>query len=188
MNMAPDRSVIEKSSRMLAQRAAAGDRAAFARLVETHYDLIFGMAWRWSGNREDAQDIAQDVAMRLGRTIRGYRGEAAFSTWLCALTLNAVRDHARKSARLRKLAEAVHVHALVDAGEVVPDDPAEALWEAVRQLPERQRDAVLLVHGEGLGHAAAAAAMNCSEGTISFHIHEARKRLKSMLRGNVEGR
>jgi RNA polymerase sigma-70 factor (ECF subfamily) len=184
MNMAPDRAMTEESSGMLAQRAAAGDRAAFARLVETHYDLVFRMAWRWSGNREDAQDIAQEVALRLGRTIRGYRGEAAFSTWLCALTLNAVRDHARKAVRLRKLAEAVHVHALVDAGEMVSSDSAEALWEAVRVLPERQRDAVLLVHAEGLSHAAAAAAMNCSEGTISFHIHEARKRLRAMLRGN----
>jgi RNA polymerase sigma-70 factor (ECF subfamily) len=184
MNMAADTAVMEDSSATLAQAAACGDRSAFARLVETHYDFIFRMAWRWSGNREDAQDIAQEVAMRLGRSIRSYRGEAAFSTWLCSLTLNAVRDHARKAARLRRLAEAAQVHALVDAVGVVPVDPVEALWEAVRELPGRQRDAVLLVHGEGLSHAAAGAAMNCSEGTVSFHIHEARKRLKAILRGN----
>mgnify|MGYP003526529980 FL=1 len=57
----------------------------------------------------------------------------------------------------------------------------ELLWEAVRQLSEKQRDAVLLVHGEGLGHGAAAAVMGCSESTVSWHIHEARKRLKKML-------
>jgi RNA polymerase sigma-70 factor (ECF subfamily) len=184
MNMAADTAAMEDSSAALAQAAACGDRSAFARLVETHYDFIFRMAWRWTGNREDAEDIAQEVAMRLGRNIRGYRGEAAFSTWLCSLTLNAVRDHARKAKRLKRLADAVAVHALVEAVEAVPADPAEALWGAVRELPERQRDAVLLVHGEGLSHAAAAATMNCSEGTVSFHIHEARKRLKAILRGN----
>ena len=58
----------------------------------------------------------------------------------------------------------------------------EALWAAVRQLPGKQRDAVLLVYGEGLSHAAAADAMAISEATVSWHIHEAKKRLKVLMR------
>ncbi len=61
------------------------------------------------------------------------------------------------------------------------DDPATRLWAAVGTLPERQRDAVLLVHGEGLGHGAAADVMGVSEGTVSFHIHEAKKKLRAMM-------
>ena len=66
-----------------------------------------------------------------------------------------------------------------------PEDPdekqREALWAAVRELPEKQCDAVLLVYAEGLSHAAAADVLGCSEATISWHMHEARKRLKTLL-------
>src|SRR5690606_31002349 len=115
--------------------------------------------------------------------IRDYRGSGAFTTWLYAMTLNAARDHARKSARESVKTHAYGVHALI-SGET-PEDAdgrAEALWAAVRRLPDKQRDAVLLVYGEGLAHAAAAQAMAISETTVSWHIHEAKKRLKVLLR------
>ena len=89
---------IDPTPELLA-RACAGDRTAFARLVELNYDLIFRIAWRWSGSREDGEDIAQEVCIRLAKAIRGWRGEAAFTTWLYALTMNAARDHGRKRAR-----------------------------------------------------------------------------------------
>ena len=54
-------------------RARDGDRDAFGRLVAKHYDFIYRVAWRWAGNRADAEDIAQDVCVRLGRAIRSYK-------------------------------------------------------------------------------------------------------------------
>lgn len=163
--------------------AKDGDRGAFGRLVERHYDFVHRVAWRWCGRKADAEDIAQDVCVRLGRAIRDYRGGGAFTTWLYAMTLNAARDHARRSARESARTEAYGVHALI-SGEAPeePDDQAEALWAAVRKLPDKQRDAVLLVYGEGLSHAAAAEAMAISEATVSWHIHEAKKRLKVLMR------
>jgi RNA polymerase sigma-70 factor (ECF subfamily) len=163
--------------------AKDGDRGAFGRLVERHYDFVHRVAWRWCGRKADAEDIAQDVCVRLGRAIRDYRGGGAFTTWLYAMTLNAARDHARRSARESARTEAYGVHALI-SGEAPeePDDQAEALWAAVGKLPDKQRDAVLLVYGEGLSHAAAAEAMAISETTVSWHIHEAKKRLKVLMR------
>lgn len=183
--MAPDFAAASGSVDELALLASAGDRAAFARLVEAHYDQIFRICWRWSGNREDGEDVAQDVCIRLGRAIKGWRGEAAFSSWLRALCLNAVRDHARRRIRQTRLAAAAHAEALIDTGPASDADPAIALWAAVRQLPEKQRDAVLLVHGEGLSHAKAGEAMGCSESTVSWHIHEARKRLKTIMKADA---
>jgi len=167
----------------LVDRARAGERAAFARLIEGRYNFLFRLAWRWTGNRADAEDVAQEVCVRLARAIQSFRGEASFSTFLHALTLNAVRDWGRRRARQQRIADAVLTFAAIDtAGQAAPDaDPAGQLWEAVRGLPEKQRDAVLLVHGEGLSHADAGAAMGCSEKTVSWHIHEARKRLRRML-------
>ena len=98
-------------------RARDGDREAFGRLVERHYDFIYRVAWRWAGNRADAEDIAQDVCVRLGKAIRSYRGGGAFTTWLYAMTLNAARDLRRRTARENVKTEAFGVHALVSGGE-----------------------------------------------------------------------
>ncbi|RJG44776.1 MULTISPECIES: RNA polymerase sigma factor [unclassified Mesorhizobium] len=168
-------------------RARNGDRQAFGELVERHYDFVHRVAWRWCGRKSDAEDIAQEVCARLGRAIRDYRGGGAFTTWLYAMTLNAARDMVRKNARETAKTEAFGVHALI-SGEATsePEDQAEALWAAVRQLPDKQREAVLLVYGEGLNHAAAADAMACAEATVSWHIHEAKKRLKLIMRSAGE--
>jgi len=173
----------EASDAELVGLARDGDRRAFAALVERHYDFIHRVAWRWSGNRADAEDVAQEVCARLGKAIRSWKGGGAFTTWLYALTLNAARDNGRKNAREAAKTEAFGVHALI-GGEAAEDsdDRAERLWEAVRRLSDKQRDAVLLVYGEGLGHAAAADVMACSEATVSWHIHEAKKRLKVLMR------
>jgi RNA polymerase sigma-70 factor (ECF subfamily) len=173
----------DASDSHLIGRARDGDEMAFSTLVERHYDFVYRVAYRWCGKRADAEDIAQEVCIRLGRAIRSFKGNAAFTSWLYALTLNAARDLARKTRRDAVKAKAYGVHALVSGAiEPAPDDPAEALWAAVRMLPEKQREAVLLVYGDGLSHSAAADAMGSAEATVSWHIHEAKKRLKVLMR------
>ena len=83
----------------LVEKAVNGDRQAFGQLVERHYDFVHAVAWRWSGNVSDAEDIAQEVCLRLGSAIRGFRGTSRFRTRLYTLTLNAARDHKRRQAR-----------------------------------------------------------------------------------------
>ena len=169
-------------TRALVVRAQNGDAEAFAELIEDHYDLIHRTAWKWCGNRDDAEDIAQDVCVKLGRAIAGFDGRSAFSSWVYRITLNAVRDMQRAGKRRGRYADAY--------AEIAPEDqPAEQeeaatssqLWAAVRQLPEKQRDAVLLVYAEELSHAAAAEIMGIREATVSFHVHEARKTLRGLL-------
>ena len=170
------------SDASLLDRARAGDRAAFAALVEANYAFIHRVAYRLLGHRSDAEDVAQEVCARLGRSIRTFRGGAGLESWLYMLTLNAVRDMARKTTRETAKAEAFAIQVRIDGdGGGDPNDRAEALWRAVRQLPPKQRDAVTLVYGEGLAHSAAAEAMGCTEATVSWHVHEARKRLKAMM-------
>lgn len=177
----------ENADAELIGKAQQGDRAAFGRVVERYYGFVHRVAWRWCGRKDDAEDVAQEVCVRLGKAIRDYRGGGAFTTWLYAMTLNAARDQMRKSQREQAKADAYGVHALIDGqGPPEPEDKAEALWAAVRRLPDKQRDAVLLVYGEGLSHAAAADAMACAEPTVSWHIHEAKKRLKLLLRSAGE--
>src|SRR5262249_47005777 len=147
----------------LIARARNGETRAFGHLVERHYDFIYRVAHRWCGARADAQDIAQDVCMRLAAAIRTYRGSATFTSWLYVLTLNAARDFARRSKREGSKADSFSQHIRLTGGAFDDGEArARALWDAVRRLPEKQRDAVLLVHGEGLTHAAASDVMGIS--------------------------
>ncbi|WP_281802965.1 RNA polymerase sigma factor [Methylocystis echinoides] len=167
----------------LAQRAAAGDRAAFATLAARHYDRVHALAWRWCGARAEAEDVAQETMEKMARGIRGFRGDCAFSTWAYRIAYTTAVDHLRARARIVPLAPS-QMQPLAEGGA---DDPPEdvamnsALWRAVRALPEQQRDAVLLVYGEDMSHAEAAATMGCAEKTVSWHVHEAKKRLKILL-------
>lgn len=171
----------------LASSAAAGDEDAFAALIERHYDRFHRLAWRWCGNRAEAEDVAQDVCVKLAHAIRDWRGEAQFATWATRIVYTTAMDRLRARQRLR-LVEPSKLTALVETSTEPPRDPdAEAnvlngeLWDEVRRLPVQQRDAVLLVYGEDMSHAAAAQVMGCTEKTVSWHLHEARKRLKVRL-------
>lgn len=169
----------------LARRAAAGDGEAFEALIGRHYDRIHRMAWRWLGRGDGAEDVAQTVCIKLGEAIRGFRGESAFATWLYRITYNATIDHIRQSQRIEATAPSI-LMALADRHlppAPAPDDghASDALWIAVRGLPDQQRDAVLLVYAEDMSHAEAARIMGCAEKTVSWHLHAARKRLKAHL-------
>src|SRR6478609_2389021 len=80
----------------LVAAAVAGNREAFETLLRRHYDRIHGLAWRLTGTRADADDIAQEVCCALTEKIGSYRGEAKFTTWLCGITYNASRDLRRR--------------------------------------------------------------------------------------------
>lgn len=162
----------------LVASAQAGDRAAFTALLERHYDRIHGLAWQITGSRADAEDVAQDVRCAIVERIGGFRGEARFSTWICGITFNACRDLKRRRRSFAGLTERLAVIAGLARG---PDgaDAHDAMWvrSAVARLPAVYRDAVILVAGQQLTHAEAAAILGVAEATVSWRMHEARRRL-----------
>ena len=171
-----------ESDATLVARAVSGDRMAFSELVERHYDFIYRTACKWLGRRQDAEDIAQDVCIKLATAIRSFDGRSAFTSWLYRVTLNAVRDSQRANTRRGRHHDRV---AEVHPEEALPEQEdsatAKELWAAVRALPNQQRDAVLLVYAEEMSHARAGAIMGCKEATVSWHIHEAKKTLRGLL-------
>jgi RNA polymerase sigma-70 factor (ECF subfamily) len=172
----------ETADDVLVARAKAGDRDAFGELIERHYDFIFRTACKWSGKRSDAEDIAQDVCIKLASALASFDGRSAFSSWLYRVTLNAVRDMQRaRSRRGRHVDRFAEVHPEDAPPEQEESATAKELWAAVRALPEKQRDAVLLVYAEEMNHAQAGEIMGCRETTVSWHIHEAKKTLRGLL-------
>jgi RNA polymerase sigma-70 factor (ECF subfamily) len=176
--------IATESDETLAARAGGGCRSSFAVLIERHYDGIYRMAWRWAGSRTAAEDVAQDVCVKLVGALRAYRAEAAFRTWLYRIVYTTALDHMRRGQRMVTV-EPSQLQLLTESTQSA--DAAEAfidaeIWDAVRTLPPQQRDAVLLVYAQEMSHAAAAEIMGCSEKTVSWHVHEAKKKLKILLR------
>ncbi|WEJ33838.1 sigma-70 family RNA polymerase sigma factor [Devosia sp. SD17-2] len=171
----------DTTAALLAQ-VRAGDVRAFERLLADHYGFIYKTAFRWLGHKSDAEDVTQSVCMRLADAITRFDGRSKFTSWLYSVTLNAVRDLQRSRQRQGRQVDAVsHVARTASAPDQEDQLRVDDIWRVVRQLPDKQRDAVLLVFGEQLSQAEAAVIMGCKEVTVSWHIHNARKALKDLL-------
>ncbi len=166
----------------LVRQAAAGDAQAFRRVAEEHYMLVYKVAYKWCGRREDAEDVAQEVFVKLPEKLRYFRGDAAFTTWLYRLTINATKDYYRTAGKSRAR-EFPFAEGFDAPSEEVAADEALAAKQAmaeIHRLPEGIRDAVLLVYSEELSHKEAADVLGCAETTVSWRIFQARKSLKGL--------
>ncbi len=171
----------EDTDAALVDRAAAGEREAFAALVERHYGLIYRVAVRVLGDDEAAADLAQDVCVGLAARLPSWRGESRFSTWLYRVVVNAARDRLRREgAQRRNEAAFAEVDAMTRAGAAALD--AEALWmrQVLGALDEDLRTTVVLVLQEGLRHAEAAEVLGVAESTVSWRMHQVRRRLRAL--------
>jgi RNA polymerase sigma-70 factor (ECF subfamily) len=162
----------------LVSAAVAGDRKAFETLLRQHYDRIHGLAWRLTGLRADAEDIAQDVCCALVGKLRQFRGEAKFTTWLCGITVNACRDHQRRRRSFRGFTDRL----TVIAGLTQPSDGRlayDAIWlkSAIGRMKPALRETVVLVVDQQLTHAEAAEVLGVAEATVSWRMSEVRKLL-----------
>ena len=165
----------------LVAAAVAGNRDAFASLLERHYDRVHGLAWQLTGSRADADDIAQDVCCALVEKIGSFRGEAKFSTWLCGITFNACRDWRRRRGSFRAFTEKLTVLVGIAAA---PDgrDLYDAIWlkSAIARLKPALRETAVLVAGQQLTHAEAGAILGVAEATVAWRMHEVRRLLTSV--------
>lgn len=167
---------------VLARRAARGDRSAFARLVEAHYDTAYRVAYRMTGTVEDAEDIAQDVCLGLPDRLHSFGGRAKFSTWLYRVVVNAARDHFRRRKSHQSLQTHYAMFREMDEADTADTHARRAaLGDAILRLPADLKETAVLVLGEELNHAEAGAALGCAEGTVSWRMGEIRKRLKALM-------
>lgn len=171
----------------LAMQAGGGDRTAFLLLLERHYDSIYRIALRFTGIREDAEDLTQDICASLVKKLRTFKGEAQFTTWLYRVVVNAARDLQRK--------QAVRGHLKKNYGEVlelIQGEEANAareqawLYEMLDEVGADLRETAILVLAEGLNHSEAAAVLDIKESTVSWRMHELRKKLKVLAEQDHE--
>jgi RNA polymerase sigma-70 factor (ECF subfamily) len=185
-------------------RARAGDRSAFDILVEQYTPRVYNVALRITGSQEEAQDCVQEAFIRAFSSLRHFRGEAAFSTWLYRVAVNVANDATRRLKSQPLLASE-----MVPAGS---DDPPpdldmagigmpeieqpdeqvargqrrDVILAAIRSLPEHQRAVVVLYDLQGLSYEEVAEVMGTRVGTVKSRLNRARLALKERLEPHLE--
>ena len=180
----------------LVRRAKGGDQDAFAELVTAHQDRIYTLCLRMTGNREDAQDAAQEAFLNAWRGLASFQGGSSFSTWLYRLASNACIDLLRRRKR-RQEGEAPHSLDDEEAGWPEPAAPGggpeeeleqkerrQALERELRALPDHQREILVMREVSGLSYQEIGELLSLDLGTVKSRLARARLALKKRLLEN----
>lgn len=188
--------------RRLVRRLRAGDERAFEELVQLYQDRVFGLMLRMIGNRQEAEDLAQEVFITLHRAVASYRGEGRFYTWLYRIATNTCKNRikylkGRNFHRSVPVEETPEAHASAsDGGPAValssPIAGPEAMTEGNRlqaaiqlemsQLDPEHRLLIILRDVEGLSYQEMLRVTGLQEGTLKSRLHRARVTLKDRLK------
>jgi RNA polymerase sigma-70 factor, ECF subfamily len=163
-----------------------GDRAAFQVLFETYKDKVFSIAvYSSGGDRAVADDVTQQIFLKLFTAIRQFRGDSEFSTWLYRLVVNACHDEHRRRRRLLPWGDTV---AMRNPGDKKPQEKqyarlevAEAVQKAIAELKPKFRLPILLKYIEGLSYEEIASVMGCSKGTVASRLNRCHSQLAKRL-------
>ena len=169
-----------------------GSEVAFKELVDLFKDRIYNTALGFVQNEEDAEEITQDVFIRVFEKINGFRGDAKLSTWLYRITVRESLELLRKKKRKKRAGILMRVFIKKEEEWHQPDfnhpgiaaenkETAAVLFKAIRQLPEQQQIAFLLQKTENLNQADIAEVMNTSIGAVESLLQRAKSNLRKVL-------
>ena len=177
----------------LITKAKKGDQDAFGQLVLAHQNKVFSLCVHMMGNREEAEDMAQEAFLKAWRSLGGFQGESSFATWMHRLTTNLCLDHLRKQARRQNISVAVSL----DDEETVFAEPADpgsdpqqelerkerqrALVERLKELPEHHRRPLVMREVAEMSYQEIADALELDLGTVKSRIARAREALRKRL-------
>lgn len=180
----------------LVRRCQAGDEKAFTELVRRHRSRLYGMVRNMLQNEADAWDLTQEIFIKIWKALPRFEANAQFSTWTYRVAHNAVYDWLRKR-KIRPEHEldeslvrpsAIAPGATTAPGESIPPDQVlgqvelrQRLEQAMAQLSENHRTAILLKEVQGLKYREIAEVMGCSIGTVMSRIFHARQQLQGLL-------
>ncbi|MGH7771942.1 MAG: RNA polymerase sigma factor [Candidatus Binatia bacterium] len=177
----PDKDLIHKIQ--------GGDQSSFNQLVVKYRNRVMGVATRMLGDPAEAEDLAQDVFVKVYHALGGFKGEALFSTWLYRITANSCLNHRRRRKREDQVTGGVddpepifadggaNPHALLERKEL-----KSFLERAIRALPEEQRMVLILRDIEGLSYEEIAGSLGLELGTVRSRLHRGRLAVQANIR------
>jgi RNA polymerase sigma-70 factor (ECF subfamily) len=178
------------SEEALVRQAQAGEEAAFAELARRHQQRVYATIFGLVRNHADADDLAQDTFLSAYRSISGFRGGSSFYTWIYRIAVNLTMNHIKKRSREKGRSELLENTPPSAQAQAVAspelrsqtDEISDKIAEALGGLPLPFRTAFQLVVNQGMSHGRAAGILGCSENTVSWRMHKARKMLQAKLR------
>jgi RNA polymerase sigma-70 factor, ECF subfamily len=175
--------MINDSDIELVNLAIRGDERSFSHLIEKYYQFVYNLSFKWCRIKEDAEEITQEVFLKLSRKLSSFKHDSSFRTWLYRITINAAKDYSRKNSTKRIYESAFAEKQTDENSETSSLESTEVkrVYDALDKLPVKQKAAMMLVFAEGMNHKQAAEILNCSETTVSWRIHQARKRLNNIF-------
>ena len=174
----------------LISRAAGGDPSAFQALVERHRSMVYRVAYQFAGNHHDAEDIAQDVFIKVYRSLDRFRQDAPLTSWMYRIVMNACIDHRRRqrSAIAAPFGDEAEQRMLNTPEDTPgPEERAYAgelgqvLESEIGRLPNGQRVVFVMRHHQGMKLCEIADALGLAEGTVKRQLHAAVHRLRQAL-------
>jgi len=178
----------------LVARAREGDQAAFDELVRRHQAAVQRAALTASGSPADADDIAQDAFVLAFKRLKSFRGESSFKTWVLTITWNQAMNHRRKAKRWFRRFTSVEredgsgftsIEFAASGGTpedlLARDQLRDDIRDAIRALPGKLRDALLLAASGEYSYDEIGAMVNAKTGTIKWRVSEARRRVRESL-------
>lgn len=157
------------------RKAQSGNQQAFAEVIDSCYDQIFRFALNYCGQPADAEDITQQACIKLAKSLSSFRFESAFSSWLYRLVINCAKDWYRQQRKFD-----VNDHRELAAPPTARGEDLICLQQIlhiVAAMGEEFRETLVLVAGEGFNHREAGSLLGIKESTVSWRMHQIRKRL-----------
>ena len=177
--------------RDLLKRCGRREPGAFEELVELTGRQVYTLAYRLVGDRHEAEDVAQEAYLRVYRSLRSFRGDARFETWLHRIVANTALNHMRSKSRFGDLTDEPDRILRIAESErdaVALEDVPERdeLAGALSRLPHAQRVAVVLKDVYGFTAAEIAERLGTTEGAVKLRLHRGRRNLKELIHGSRE--
>lgn len=176
--------VATEPARDLIGASLEGDQEAFESLIREHQRMIHSLCYRMTGSLADADDLAQETFIHAYQHLADFRSESGFSSWLYRIAMNQCLNWRKQSDRRARLHQDWGEEELSVSGGNA--EQAGQVHEALMALSPKERAAIVLTVYEGLNHAEAARALQCSETTVSWRVFMARGKLKKILKQTKE--
>ena len=170
-------------------RTKAGDDSAFSELMKRHYKGVLNYIYRFTNLKENSEDLAQEVFLRVYRSASKYKPEAKFTTWLYKIATNVSLTHVKKkntNISLDEMNETTGEYK--DANIEISDDiiyrkeMKNVIFSAMETLPEREKIAIMLCKYEGLSYEETAQVLECTVGAVKAYVHRGRMKLVDKLK------
>ncbi len=183
----------------LIKKCQQGDIEAFEKLIASYERKVYTIAYRYMGNREEAEDFAQEAFIKVFRSIKGFRGEASFSTWLYRIVSNVCRDALRKNSR--RTEDSLDCAVTTENGEMqrevvdwsMSPEPmfenhelGQFIQSLIDQLTPEYKAVIIMREIQDMSYEEIAKELHCSLGTVKSRLSRARKALRNKIEGTGE--